>query len=240
MSTINTTPNLHLPQWTSDEKPMWLTDMNQAFSSIDMGYGLHTGDITDLKAQIANEIVDRQQLAQRVSNNEVAIVNLNNAMDQTQNDLVNMLEVKSKNLTLTFGGDDSEKVTVNSATMVYNAFMARFRIALRLHGVISSAINGTLDGVVGQTSQDTNIAMPTAWVCRPTTDNSFGALVSANLYPSTWTFSIFATSQLDYDKIQSDIVFSAAVPVKTYNPATRMVMVPEIPDVLYLSVHDLR
>ena len=35
---INTTPNLHLPQWTPNEKPAYLTDFNQAFASIDTGF----------------------------------------------------------------------------------------------------------------------------------------------------------------------------------------------------------
>lgn len=43
---INTTPNLHLPQWTPNEKPAYLTDFNQAFASIDAGFAGATGDST--------------------------------------------------------------------------------------------------------------------------------------------------------------------------------------------------
>ena len=36
---IQTTPFLHLPQWTAEEQPSFLGEINPAWAAIDTGYG---------------------------------------------------------------------------------------------------------------------------------------------------------------------------------------------------------
>lgn len=65
---LNTTPNLHLPQWTPNEKPAYLTDFNQAFASIDTGFAgvkesadSAASDATDAMAEAASALQTANQ-----------------------------------------------------------------------------------------------------------------------------------------------------------------------------------
>lgn len=75
---LNTTPNIKLPQWTSDEKPSFLVEMNGAFSSIDTSYGLLKGDIESIKTEQTGLT---QKIEDAVSKAEAATNTANSAVD---------------------------------------------------------------------------------------------------------------------------------------------------------------
>ena len=71
---INTTPNLHLPQWTPNEKPAYLTDFNQAFASIDTGFaGVQQGSAGAV--QTATNAYNQATLALQTANQAQASIN---------------------------------------------------------------------------------------------------------------------------------------------------------------------
>lgn len=60
MSATNSTPNLHLPQFTDSDKPSWLGDVNGAFDKIDRqfvtdesAHATTAAAVLDLQNQVA-------------------------------------------------------------------------------------------------------------------------------------------------------------------------------------------
>lgn len=71
---INTTPNLHLPQWTPNEKPSYLVDFNQAFAAIDTGFaGIKEG--SDGAVQTATAALAQAASALQTANQAQAYYN---------------------------------------------------------------------------------------------------------------------------------------------------------------------
>lgn len=52
MAFTDRTDNVRLPQWTDDDKPTWLGDLNTAFKLIDAEFGRQEAQRAVLQAQV--------------------------------------------------------------------------------------------------------------------------------------------------------------------------------------------
>lgn len=125
MATINTTPNLHLPQWTADEKPTWLVDMNGAFSGIDTAYGLMSGDIASLRTDDSAIKSDIAQLEGRVSNNEQAIIATNNNLNQTVLNIIDEANKLTRVTAIPFTPADNNLISNVTVAINQRGFMTQ-------------------------------------------------------------------------------------------------------------------
>lgn len=55
MASTNKTANVALPQFTDDDKPSWLGDVNDAMRKIDAEFGRLQGLIDSLQTQVNNK-----------------------------------------------------------------------------------------------------------------------------------------------------------------------------------------
>lgn len=114
---INTTPNLHLPQWTPNEKPSYLVDFNQAFASIDTGFaGVKEG--SDGAAQTATAALAQAASALQTANNAQT------AYNQLNEDLT------PSTIALTISPTDKASAAVG--TINYNAAIANLYVAITI------------------------------------------------------------------------------------------------------------
>lgn len=182
---INTTPNLHLPQWTPNEKPAYLTDFNQAFASIDTGFaGVQQGSAGAV--QTATNAYNQATLALQTAN-------------QTQNalnDVIGKMITRAVNITAV----PSENMTELDSTLYYNDAMALLAITMgskdsttsKAIGTITIPSNITLLGINHRMGL-TNV-VTSSWVeeiILTTTDGHLVAIntIIDNVHPS-WRFGI--------------------------------------------------
>lgn len=126
---INTTPNLHLPQWTPNEKPSYLVDFNQAFAAIDTGFsGVKEG--SDEAVQIATNAYNQAAGALQTANQT------RNAL----NDSIEKMRTRAINLTTV----PSENMTDISSTLYYNDAIALFVIDMGSRDSTTSKSIGTI------------------------------------------------------------------------------------------------
>lgn len=100
---INTTPNLHLPQWTADEQPSFLAEINGAWSSIDTGYGQNK---TDAATAITT------------SNNAVSIAEGAKQQSQANAGIITQLQQQFAALQTAF--NDAGKIVVDTPVITSN------------------------------------------------------------------------------------------------------------------------
>lgn len=141
---INTTPNLHLPQWTSDEKPQWLTEMNGAFSRIDMGYAENKTANESTNSEMEQVKSKALALETRVSANEQGIVGLGNSIDRLTTNINNLLILRNVSLTLT---PSNGTLSSTAVTLTYNATTANAFYNTTIDEQNKGTITGTISGV---------------------------------------------------------------------------------------------
>lgn len=112
---INTTPNLHLPQWTPNEKPSYLVDFNQAFAAIDTGFS-NVKEGSDGAVQTATAALAQASSALQTANHAQA------AYNQLNEDL------KPSTIPLTIS--PTSKATDAVGTINYNAATATLYVAI--------------------------------------------------------------------------------------------------------------
>lgn len=126
---INTTPFLHLPQWTAEEHPSFLSEMNQAYAAIDTGYG----DVKTLAQTGVNESAEAVDTAngakQQSQANAGAITTLQQSLTQLEADYVN--SHSAKHVTLQCTPVDGIPVTINWGRVTYNDYFAHFEFSFR-------------------------------------------------------------------------------------------------------------
>lgn len=182
---INTTPNLHLPQWTPNEKPSYLVDFNQAFAAIDTGFS-EVKEGSDGAVQIATNAYNQAASALQTAN-------------QTQNALNNVIG-KMVTRAINITAVPSENMTDVDSTLYYNDAMALLIITMgskdsttsKAIGTITIPSNITLQGLNYRTEL-TNV-VTSSWVEQimlTTTDGHLIAIstVIDNVHPS-WRFGI--------------------------------------------------
>lgn len=182
---INTTPNLHLPQWTPNEKPSYLVDFNQAFAAIDTGFsGVKDG--SDRAVQIATNAYNQAAGALQTAN-------------QTQNALNGVIEkMRTKAVNITTA--PSENIADMTSTLYYNDAIALLVIDMgsrdsttsKTIGTITIPSNITLLGI-NYRMELTNVITP-SWVEQIMLTTTDGHIVNVrtvieNVHPS-WRFGI--------------------------------------------------
>lgn len=83
---INTTPFLHLPQWTAEEKPSFLAEINQGYASIDAG--VRANQVAAEAAQTAAEAAKNQadEAVEQGHTNAAGLVTLQQGLSQLETD----------------------------------------------------------------------------------------------------------------------------------------------------------
>lgn len=142
---INTTPTLKLPQWTAEEHPSFLAEINPAWMTIDSAFA-------DLKAKQEGQEADITEAtttanaAQTASNeNAQAIVSTNNRITALNKEVVQVI------LPLTINSAYSTMITAAALTLTYNNFILRAAVSLTFaktvnvnipnHAIICTAAN---------------------------------------------------------------------------------------------------
>lgn len=185
---INTTPNLELPQWTSNEKPSFLTEINGAWSSIDTAYGLMKSEQESLttrqsaveatagnantNATEAKQTADTALSTANEANGSAgnAIQTANNAQStavlaKNQSDrLVNSFGIKDVKSEITIT-DPNYTCTVNVALLSGNVLQFAMEGALASATTTPPGMSATISGV---TFPSTN-----QWLCMVITGNRY-------------------------------------------------------------------
>lgn len=182
---INTTPNLHLPQWTPNEKPSYLVDFNQAFAAIDTGFS-EVKEGSDGAVQIATNAYNQAASALQTAN-------------QTQNalnDVIGRMRTRAINITTV----PSENMTDINSTLYYNDAMALLIIDMGSKDSTTSKAIGTITIPSNITLQGINYRMELTNVITPssveqivlTTPDGHLITISTiieNVHPS-WRFAV--------------------------------------------------
>lgn len=133
---INTTPYLHLPQWTADEKPSYLAEINQAYAAIDSGYG-NVKNIADTSAATANSAAaDAANAKQQANTNAGQIVTIQQTLSQLQNDFINASLLKSFDVTIT---NVAEGMQIIFDLLAANRYCAYF--VFHIHNTTSNTLH---------------------------------------------------------------------------------------------------
>ena len=114
MSHTNTTPNYNLPQFVGTDKPAWLTDINQAFSSID----------TAIKS--AKDTADTATGSATTANNSIGTISDLNTTNKST--LVGAINEVNTNLGTTSGVASNASITATQANTKATALESTFNI----------------------------------------------------------------------------------------------------------------
>lgn len=137
---INTTPFLHLPQWTEQEHPSFLSEMNQAYASIDTGYG-DIKTIAQTGVTGATEAVAAANEAKQQSQaNAGAITTLQQSLTQLEADFVD--SHYSRQITLT--SEPIENVTVSRQIITYNHYFANIYFEIKFNSNMTAPSTETV------------------------------------------------------------------------------------------------
>lgn len=96
MGFSNSTPNLHLPQWVANDKPDWLIDMNNAFSTIDGAVTSSQTDITGVTSRLAAAETNIASNVEAIHQNATGLVAANNAIAKNSEVLGNRYSVTTR------------------------------------------------------------------------------------------------------------------------------------------------
>lgn len=121
-----TTPNLHLPQWTPNEKPSYMVDFNNAFKSIDDSFaGIST------KVESANQKATdaMEEAASATSKAQEAMQTANQAQAGLN---AHIESLKPSTIILTTTKSTNKNIDIE-ATLSYNAACATLHILIRYH-----------------------------------------------------------------------------------------------------------
>lgn len=130
---INTTPFLHLPQWTAEEKPSFLAEINQGYSSIDAG--VRANQVAAEAAQTAAEVA-KNQAAEAVEQghaNAAELVELRQTIMQLKNNFGSASLLNSVSLTFEKNPDLTPIVTLKEGVFIYNRFCANLKFVFKLN-----------------------------------------------------------------------------------------------------------
>lgn len=119
---INTTPNLHLPQWTPNEKPSYLVDFNAAFKNIDDGFA---GITTEADSANQTALGAMAEASSAMSQAQAAMQTANQAQTALNNHVASL----TPSLIVTPTNPTSSTITYSVLT-VYNSACANIDLTL--------------------------------------------------------------------------------------------------------------
>lgn len=196
---INTTPNLHLPQWTPNEKPSYLVDFNAAFKNIDDGFA---GITTEADSANQTALGAMAEASSAMSQAQAAMQTANQAQTGLNNHIASLepafISLPVTELSSEFG------TTVH---LIYNGACAHFRVGVT--GRSSKAPTGSAINVATFTFP-ANIK-----VVNGNLPLSLGSLdmyieIMAGSTPSVYTVKIYQYRTTE----QATYISSATYPVK--------------------------
>lgn len=85
----NYTPNLHLPQWVAGDKPNFLSEINGAWSSIDLGYGQNKTDAATAITTANGASANAQDAVSKVNALSAQLVTMQQTIAQLESDFIN-------------------------------------------------------------------------------------------------------------------------------------------------------
>lgn len=120
---INTTPNLHLPQWTPNEKPSYLVDFNAAFKNIDDGFAGITTEV-DSANQTASDAMAEASSA--MSQAQAAMQTANQAQTGLNNHIASL---RPSTIALEINKTTARNITIE-ANLSYNGACATMHLLI--------------------------------------------------------------------------------------------------------------
>ena len=135
---INTTPFLHLPQWTAEEKPSFLAEINQGYASIDVG--VRANQVAAEAAQTAAEAAKNQadEAVEQGHTNAAGLVTLQQSLAKLEADFTATKTLKTAELSCP---SPPEKVTWRTGSTTYNKYAGAIFIGFTLAaGTYESAL----------------------------------------------------------------------------------------------------
>lgn len=129
---INTTPFLHLPQWTAEEKPSFLAEINQGYASIDAG--VRANQVAAEAAQTAAEAAKNQadEAVEQGHVNAAGLVSLQQSINQLQATFTQANQLREVTFTFTKNANVTPDITLVQSRLVYNNFTASFRLEFKM------------------------------------------------------------------------------------------------------------
>lgn len=129
---INTTPFLHLPQWTAEEKPSFLAEINQGYASIDAG--VRANQVAAEAAQTAAEAAKNQadEAVEQGHTNAAGLVTLQQQLNNLAADLASANVIKTVHLNFTKSPELSQNITLIEGFLNYNNFCGSLRASFNI------------------------------------------------------------------------------------------------------------
>lgn len=129
---INTTPFLHLPQWTADEKPSFLAEINQGYASIDAG--VRANQVAAEAAQTAAEVAKNQadEAVEQGHTNAAGLVTLQQSINQLRALFTQSNQLIEVNFTFTKNTNVTPDISLVQSRLVYNNFTANIRLEFKM------------------------------------------------------------------------------------------------------------
>lgn len=129
---INTTPFLHLPQWTAEEKPSFLAEINQGYASIDAG--VRANQVAAEAAQTAAEAAKNQadEAVEQGHTNAAGLVSLQQSLSQLQALFTHSNQLTETTFTFTKNTAVTPDITLVQSRLVYNSFTGNFRLQFKM------------------------------------------------------------------------------------------------------------
>lgn len=176
---IRTTPFLHLPQWTAEEQPSFLGEINPAWASIDQGYGdIKTDSATAITT--ANAAVNTANAAEQQSQaNAGAITQLQKRLTLLENSFNNAQTLVSDTPVIS---NPINGVNAEGIQFYHNGFAAwgHFRIGFNV-GTHNITANTPVFNVSG---------LPYVWrEVSLSSDETFGPYTNISLSPNIYGYN---------------------------------------------------
>lgn len=129
---INTTPFLHLPQWTAEEKPSFLAEINQGYASIDAG--VRANQVAAEAAQTVAEAAKNQadEAVEQGHANAAGLVTLQQQLNKLSSDLAGAGTIKTVVLNFVKNQELTQSVTLINAFLNYNQFCGTLQASLNI------------------------------------------------------------------------------------------------------------
>ena len=129
---IQTTPFLHLPQWTAEEEPSFLGEINQAWSAIDTGYGdIKTSAGTAITT--ANAAVNTANSSMQQSQaNAGQITLLQQKLQNLENVIAQSKTLQYKGISTTISSDYANMIKEIVCNVVYNEYSCIITMELQI------------------------------------------------------------------------------------------------------------
>lgn len=130
---IQTTPFLHLPQWTAEEQPSFLGEINPAWAAIDTGYGdIKTS--TDTAITTANAAVNTANMSKTQSEaNAGQITQLQQKIQNLENGIAQSQVLQYHSVDTVISEDYANMIKKITGGAVYNRYCCIITVEIQLN-----------------------------------------------------------------------------------------------------------